>query len=145
MKFLVFGLGSGEIFFDLLIDSFVPCDKLFGGRILGKLFIALDSDLDGAAGVETVIRKEWGQQSGGMLSVVVREFCKGEELEPVVLLIIAEDSQKLFQDLVDSLRLPVRLRMIRGRFVVLYLAQFVESFREARDKLSTPIRDYVSW
>jgi hypothetical protein len=105
VKFLVFALGGCEVLLDLLIDNFLSCDELFSGGILG-LFVG-DCDLDGAAGIETVVREEWGHQGRSMLSIVVREFRERKELEPVVLLIVAEDSKKLFPDLIDSIRLPV--------------------------------------
>jgi len=64
-------------------------------------------NLKGAAGVETIVCEEWGQQSGGMLSVVVRELCERKWLKSVVLLIITEHPKILFQDLGDPFCLTV--------------------------------------
>ena len=45
--------------------------------------------------------------------VVVLELCEREELVPIILPLVDKDPEVLFQLLVDSLRLPVPLWMIR--------------------------------
>jgi hypothetical protein len=59
--------------------------------------------------VVTVVGEEGGHADGGVEGVVVREFGHWEEVMPVVLSIVAEGSKILLEDLVDSLRLSVRL------------------------------------
>jgi hypothetical protein len=46
--------------------------------------------------------------------VVVLEFGEGEEFKPVVLLLIDEDMEVLFELLVDSLCLSITLRVVCG-------------------------------
>src|SRR5882724_9703864 len=45
-------------------------------------------------------------------SVVVCEFCKGEEVDPVVLLAVDVHLKILLQDLVDVFGLPIGLRVV---------------------------------
>ena len=44
--------------------------------------------------------------------VVVLEFCKGEEVVPIVLLLVDEMSEELFQFLVNSFHLSVSLGVV---------------------------------
>ena len=46
--------------------------------------------------------------------VVVGELCSWQELVPVVLLVIGEDADELFELLIDTLRLAVGLRVVSG-------------------------------
>jgi hypothetical protein len=52
--------------------------------------------------LETIPDLEWGLSRGTMGSDIVGEFGKGEEVNPVVLLEVAKDTEKLFDFLVDS-------------------------------------------
>jgi hypothetical protein len=46
--------------------------------------------------------------------VIVLEFGEGEEFKTVVLSLIDEDTEVLFELLVDSLRLSITLRVVCG-------------------------------
>ena len=50
--------------------------------------------------------------SGRGGSVVVSEFSKGKDFGPVVLLVVAEDSEVLFQSLVEAFGLTITFRVI---------------------------------
>ena len=52
-----------------------------------------------------------------MRCVVVRKLGQGEEIDPVILLVVDIHPQVLLQDLVDSFGLAVGLRVIGGRKV----------------------------
>ena len=71
-------------------------------------------DFQSASWIKPIISEEWRDLGGGMLSVVVRKFRERENVKPVVLLIVAEGPQILFEDLVDPFRLTVRLRVEGG-------------------------------
>ena len=48
--------------------------------------------------MESFDSEGWGDTCGRVLGVVVGEFCKGEQLLPVVLLVVDEDSKVLLED-----------------------------------------------
>lgn len=47
-----------------------------------------------------------------MCRVVVREFCKGQEIGPIVLLVVDVDAKVLFEDLVNAFGLSIGLRVV---------------------------------
>ena len=55
---------------------------------------------------------EWGDLRCGTRGVVVCELAEGEELVPVVLLVVTVDPDILFQGLVSVLSLPVTFQMV---------------------------------
>src|SRR5882672_3160679 len=62
--------------------------------------------------VKALVGKERGDHGGRMRGIVVCKLCKGQEVDPVVLLVVDVDPKILFQDLVDSFSLPVGLWVI---------------------------------
>ena len=71
------------------------CAK-FAGKGIDGWIGRFSSDIDAATWVVTFIGKEGRHAGRGILGVVVDKLCKGEELIPIVLLIIAVDSEVLF-------------------------------------------------
>src|SRR5467141_334230 len=63
-------------------------------------------------GVKALVGEEGGDHGGRMRSIVVCKFGKGQEVDPVVLLVVDVYPKILFQDLVDSFSLPVDLWVI---------------------------------
>ena len=61
----------------------------------------------GDVGVIPLVCKEWGSTSSGIGGVIIHKFCEGQEVEPVVLLVVAVDSEVLFQGLAGAFSLPV--------------------------------------
>ena len=62
------------------------------------------------------VGKERRDTSGSARSIVISEFCKWEEVSPVVLLVVAIDAEVLFQSLVSTLGLTITFRMVtRGK------------------------------
>ena len=53
-----------------------------------------------------------GDLRRGAQGIVVHELAEGEELVPVVLLVVTVDPDILFQGLVSALSLPVTFRMV---------------------------------
>jgi hypothetical protein len=107
---LVFCLRESELVAERLVNPLKALEKFlcqgvdgFGPRI---------GDLDGAAGVSAIVSIEGGDLRRGVFRVIVGELCKGEQIIPIVLLVITEDAEILLQDLVYSLCLSIRLRMI---------------------------------
>ena len=76
--------------------------------------------------------------------VVELELREWEEVEPVVLPFINEESEELFQFLVDTFRLSVGLRVISGGGTHPYSEEAVEFTGELRHKLRTAIGDNIA-
>jgi hypothetical protein len=70
--------------------------------------------MDRDGGVVALVGEEGRDVSSGTRSIVVRKLHEGEELRPVVLLVIAIHPDILLQGLVDSLSLTVSFQMITG-------------------------------
>ncbi|KAG5349075.1 hypothetical protein C0989_006170 [Termitomyces sp. Mn162] len=81
------------------------------------------------------IEEEWGELGGCVNMVVVLEFGVGEELVPVILALVAEEAEILFQLLVYTLYLAIRLWMVGSGGVELYSKQPVELAGELCHKL----------
>jgi hypothetical protein len=62
--------------------------------------------------VVTILKKEGGETGCRVLTVVVSELCDGQPVGPVCLHIVHVQTEVLFQFLVDSLGLSVRLGVI---------------------------------
>src|SRR3984893_11639214 len=87
----------------------------------------------------TLVRKEWGNPRSGARSIVVGEFCQGEEFGPVVLLIIAVTTEVLFQRLVSSFCLSVALRVIPRSEVQGHIEDLAQRAEKTRDELGAAI------
>ena len=59
--------------------------------------------------------------SGGGGSIIVSEFGKGKDLGPVILLVVTEDSEVLFQSLVKAFGLTIALWVVTRGEVNLYV------------------------
>ena len=70
----------------------------------------------------TLIGEEGGEFGRRILGIVVHEFGIGEEVAPVVLLVVAVDSQILLQGLVCPLYLYVGLGVVCRRAIPLDVA-----------------------
>jgi len=66
--------------------------------------------------METVVDEKWRHLSGFLESIVVCEFCKWKQFEPVILFIIAKDAEVGFKSLVHSFCLTICLRVEHGGF-----------------------------
>jgi hypothetical protein len=62
--------------------------------------------------VVSFVGKERGSAGGCTWSIVVSEFSEGKEQEPVVLLVVAEYMEVLFEYLIESFSLSIPFRMI---------------------------------
>jgi len=68
-------------------------------------------------GMKTFISEEWGDHDFRVRGVVACKLSRGQEVNPVVLLIIDVHLEVLFQNLVDPFSLAVSLwvgRLLRG-------------------------------
>ena len=61
--------------------------------------------------MEAVIGEERGEGGSRVTRIVVRKFCQGKKICPICLLIVAINSQVLFENRVQALRLAVHLWM----------------------------------
>src|SRR6266481_10104019 len=71
--------------------------------------------------VVALVREERGNSRGAARSVVVCELGKGEEARPVVLLVVAVDTEVLFQSLVSALSLSVTFWVVSRGEVQLHV------------------------
>ena len=62
-----------------------------------------------------IVGKKGSKGCGRMFGVVIAKFCQREEAGPVGLLVVAVHSQVLLQYRIETLRLPIRLRVEGGR------------------------------
>ena len=62
--------------------------------------------------MKTLISKEWGVHGHRVQGVVVCELSQGQEVSPVVLLIIDVHPEELLQNLIDSFGLAISLWMV---------------------------------
>jgi len=99
--------GVGKIELELLVDVVERLDKLVHFGILGTRDMELNSY--GRVGMVPVVGEERSLAGRGMDGVVVGELGERKEFLPVVLLVVAEGTQVLFEDLVDAFSLTVGL------------------------------------
>ena len=62
--------------------------------------------------VETIVCKKWGNLSWGMDIIVVGKFRHGNEVHPIILLVVGCKPEVLFKDLVDLFGLTISLRVV---------------------------------
>ena len=105
--------GSGEGGRGVVPDLVHPLNELRGGFVR-----CVGGDDFWSVWVVAVHEVEWGESSRNMDSVVVGEFGHGYPLRPVILVVIEEDPEVLFQFLIDTFRLSICLRMEGRRGVV---------------------------
>ncbi len=97
-------------------------DCLAGGNFLAKLSDVLQTLLGfwcrGVDGFHSEARGvphqyfKWGFPGGGVSAVVVGEFGKGKEIEPVVWRLVDGSSEELLNLLIDPLSFSIGLRVI---------------------------------
>ncbi|KAG5329881.1 hypothetical protein C0989_009217, partial [Termitomyces sp. Mn162] len=87
------------------------------------------------------VKKEWRKLCGHMNMVVVLQFSIGEEFVPVILVLVAEEAEILFQLLAYALHLVIGLWVVGSGGVELYSEQPVELLDELHHKLWSPIQD----
>jgi hypothetical protein len=85
------------------------------------------------------VGKEGRSATGCTWSIVVSKFSEGKERRPVVLLVVAEYSEVLFECLIESFSLSVSFRMIARGEVNLHVQRLSEGSEEAGDKLRFPV------
>ena len=77
----------------------------------------------------TLVGKEQCGTSSSIRGVIVCKFCKGWELRPVVLLIVAIDLEILFQGLLGGF-LSVAFRVVAGGEVEFHVKSLPESLEK---------------
>ena len=113
---LVAFLSNGDGFLDICMKLIEISDELVG-PVGGDLFVEGHREVR----VVAFVREE-GRNAGGVVDgIVVGELGNGKEGRPVVLLIGAEGMEDLFEGLVNTFSLSVRLRVISGGEVKLHI------------------------
>ena len=85
--------------------------------------------------VTTAVEHEQGLLHGGVDVVVVRELAEGEELVAVVLSFVHEEAKELFELLVNTFGLAVRLRVVCGGCCEFDTEEAIEFAGEVGDEL----------
>ena len=88
----------------------------------------------------TFVSKERGNTSSGARSIIISKFHQREEFGPIVLLIIAINSNVLFQGLICLFSLSVSFRMITGGEVEFHIQGCSEGLEEVGYKLRATVR-----
>ena len=99
---------------------------------------------DGEVRVVTLVGEERRDTSGRARSVIVSELREGEDLGPVVLLVVTVDAEVLLEGLVGMLCLPIPLRVASGGEVELHVEGFTKRAEEVGDEFQTSIGGGVS-
>jgi hypothetical protein len=95
--------------------------------------------MDGDVRMVAFVGKERGDSGGGARSIVVGELRERKEFGPVILLIIAKDSQVLFKSLVSTFGLAITFRVISGGKMQSHVQSFSEGPEESGDKFGATI------
>ena len=85
------------------------------------------------------IGKEWRDSHSRTQSIVISEFHKQKEHVPIVLLVVAEYSQVLFQGLISPFCLSVTFGMVSGGEVELHIQCFSEGSEESGDEFGAMV------
>ena len=70
-------------------------------------------DIDLYRGVVPFVGKKGGCTDRRLWGVIVHKLCQGEEVGPIVLLVVDVHPEVLFEDLIGALRLAVGFRVVR--------------------------------
>src|SRR5882672_11914581 len=81
--------------------------------------------------VKALVGEEGGDHGSRMRSIVVYEFGKGQEVDPVILLVVDVYPKILFQDLVNSFGLPIGLWVVGSGEIGLDTEQLAKRSPEA--------------
>ena len=94
--------------------------------------------------VVALIGIEGHNTSGCTWRIVVCELSEWEQAEPIVLLVIAVDSDVLFQSLISSFGLSITFRVKTQGEVKLHVESETKRSEEVRDEFGTSVRSNVA-
>lgn len=100
------------------------------GEVMGRRITDGGVNDHGGFWVVAVVGKEGGDLRGGMRSIVVGKLGDGEEVCPIVLLVVAVHAEECFQDLVNTFGLAIGLGVIGGGEVELHAEELTERGEE---------------
>jgi hypothetical protein len=89
--------------------------------------------------VVSFVGEERGSASGCTQGIVVSGFSEGKEQGPVVLLVVAEYMEVLFECLIESFSLSIFFRMIARGEVNLHVQHLSKESEEAGNKLGSVV------
>ena len=113
---LVTLLSFSNRFLDLSV-KFVEVGNKLAGLVGSNLLV----QGRGEVWIVAFVRKEGGNAGSVIHSVVVSELSHGEERGPIVLLVGTEDSEDLFEGLVNTLSLSVGFQVVSGGEVEIHV------------------------
>ena len=70
------------------------------------------------------VGKKWGDSHGGIRGVIISKLGDGEQIRPIVLLVVAVYSEVLFQSLIHSFGLSVAFGVTTGGKVEFHVQGF---------------------
>ena len=87
-----------------------------------------------------------GRDTGGSTwCIIVCELGEWEQAKPIVLLVIAIDSDVLFQSLISSFGLSITFRMITQGEMKLHVESKTERSEKVQDEFRTSVGSDVAW
>lgn len=98
---------------------------------------------DGKARIVPLVGEERRHTQRRVVRGVVRKLCQRQQVNPIVLEVVAENAQMLFHRLVNSFSLAVRLRVESGGQVGTDVQHLEEFLPPLRSEGGTTIRDNV--
>jgi hypothetical protein len=133
-------LGSFNIFNEAFVDFLEMKGEIFccGSRMNA---VRAEWDFRKETGMKAIICEEGGHLGGFLGGAVVGEFCKGKQAGPVILLIVAEDTEVGLEGLIHSFSLTVSLGMKGCGFPRVNLKDGSEGGPEVGRENRTTVRD----
>ena len=131
---LVSELCFTDILLEMLVEFFkVDCEFMSasgGERVFG---------VNGDVGMVALVGEEWRDTRSIAWGVVVGKLRERQEFGPVVLLIVAVNSEVLLESLVSTFRLSVGFWVVSGGEVQVHTESLAQSAEESRDELRATI------
>ena len=135
---LIAFLSGGDVLLEVCV-KFVEVDYIVACSELGEIAFGVNVEVR----VVTFVRVERRDTCGFARGIVVSELCEGKKLGPVILLVTTVMSKVLFERLIDTLCLTIRLWVVSRCEVETHVERLTQRAKETRYELGTAIRCYV--
>ena len=89
--------------------------------------------------VVSFVREEWRDSCSSAGGIIVRELCQGQEIGPVVLLVVAVNPKVLLQGLVGPFCLSVTFRVVTRCEVQLHVEHGPERVEKVGDEFGASV------
>ena len=123
-----------DILLEMLVEFF-EVDREFMSASRGERVFGVNGDV----GMVALVGEEWRDTRSIAWGVVVGKLRERQEFGPVVLLIVAVNSEVLLESLVSTFRLSVGFWVVSGGEVQVHAESLAQSAEETRDELRATI------